>query len=98
MQDHDSTVRPILATVETIEFEEVVPVIRHERALGGRCVLEQVPIGQSAKLASLADGFDIARPFAKLPCHHGRDHLVEQQLHCVRLCSRQRRSAASASS
>lgn len=68
----------------------------HHRPLGRLRALEQFPVGRALGPPTLSHRFDIVTA-AKLLGRHGGDHLVERQLHRVRLCSRQRRSAASAS-
>ena len=37
---HDPAVRSVFGSIETIELEEVIPVVGHERALGALRMLE----------------------------------------------------------
>src|SRR5450631_4124581 len=97
VQNDDPAVPPVLAAIATIELEEVVAVVCHDRTPGRLRVLEELYVLETPKFSTLGHPFDIAVAVAKLLSHDGRDHLVEQQLHRVRLCSCQRSSAASAS-
>ena len=51
---------PVLAAVATIELEEVITVVGHDRPLARLRVLEQVPVCESTKSSALADTLDIA--------------------------------------
>src|SRR5664279_2053137 len=90
--------RPALTAVAAIELEKVVAVVGDERACGGLRILEDVVVWEAAELSSLGHSLNIVVARTELLGHDRRDHLVQQELHRVRLCSRQRRSAASASS
>jgi len=78
VENDDPAVRPVLAAVSPVEFEEVVPVVGHDRALGRLRVLEQIKVREPPNLTTLADRFDVMIATTQLLGHNGRDHLVEQ--------------------
>jgi energy-coupling factor transporter ATP-binding protein EcfA2 len=98
VENDDPAVVATLAAEPPIELEEVVAVVRHDRSLGRLRVPKQLLVRKASKLAPPTRRLHIALAHPELLGHDRRDHLIKQQLHRVMLCSRQRSSAASASS
>jgi hypothetical protein len=98
VENDDPVVTATLTAEPAIELKKVVPVVGHQRPLGRLAYANTSSVCKTPKLTALTDRFDLAAACPELLGHDPPISFVEQRPHRVRLCSRQRRSAASASS
>jgi hypothetical protein len=78
VEDDDSVMVPPLSAVQAVEGEEVLAVVRDDRALRSLGVLEQIGVRKASQLGSFVNGDDVVVTAAELLGDHRREHLVEQ--------------------